>query len=71
MQARQMLERAVELDSKYAGACAWLGFTYFLDYFYRWNPDAAQSLVRAFELAQRAVALDDSLPLPHQILSQV
>jgi adenylate cyclase len=46
-------------------------FTYFLDYFYRCNPAAAQSLVRAFELAQRAVALDDSLPLPHQILSQV
>jgi adenylate cyclase len=67
-QARQMFERAVERDSKYAGAYAGLGVTYWLDSFYGWSPDSAQSLGQAFEMGQRAVALDDSLPLPHGVL---
>jgi adenylate cyclase len=70
-QVRQMFERAVELDQKYAGTYAVLGGTYLLDWFYQWNTDRAQSLERAFEMAQRAAALDDSLPLPHLLLSRV
>src|SRR5712692_9544119 len=70
-QARQMFEKAIELDPQYAGAYAMLGWTYFFDWFFQWNPNRAQSLERAFELAQRAVALDDSLPLPHWTLSRV
>src|SRR4030095_16950664 len=60
-QARQLYEQAVALDPKYAAAYAGLGWTYWLDWFYQWNLDRAQTLERAFELAQRAVALDDSL----------
>jgi adenylate cyclase len=70
-QAQQMYEKAIELDPKYAGAYAALGFTYWLDYFYGWNPARAQSLERAFALGQRAAALDDSIPLPHRVLSMV
>ena len=70
-QAQQMCEKAIELDPKYAGAYAVLGWTYWLDYFYGWNPDRAQSLERAFALGQRAAALDDSLPLPRRVLSFV
>ena len=62
------IEKAIELDPQYAGAYAGLGQTYCLDWFYQWNTDRAQSLERAFELGQRAVALDDSLSLPHQVL---
>jgi adenylate cyclase len=70
-QARHLFERAVELDPQYAGAYAALSLTYFLDWFYRWSPDPARSLEQAFELAQRAVVLDDSLPTPHQVLGFV
>jgi adenylate cyclase len=70
-QARQMFEKAIELDPRYAGAHAWLGWTYFLDWFYGWNRDRAQIVEQAFALAQRAVALDDSLSLSHQILGRV
>jgi adenylate cyclase len=71
-QARQMFEKALELDPKYAGAYGMLGATYFLDGFYQgWSPDPAQSLNRALELEQRAIALDDSLPGAHRYLSQV
>ncbi len=70
-QARQMFEKAVELDPQYAGAYAGLGLTYFRDWLFQWNKDRAQSLERAFKLAQRAVVLDDSLSLPHRALSGV
>jgi adenylate cyclase len=69
-QARQMFEQALELDPQYAGVYAGLSFTHFLDWFFHWNPDRAQLLERAFALAQKAVALDDSLSAPHQVLSQ-
>src|SRR3989441_383468 len=70
-QARQMFEKAVELDPTYAEAYAQLGRTYFLDWRYQWNKDLTQTLERALELAQKAVALDDSLPEPHQVLGLV
>src|SRR5262249_43904266 len=67
-QARQMFEKAIELDPRYAGAYTGLGITYFIEWVYKWNPDPAQSLERAFDLAQKAVILDDSLSEPHRIL---
>jgi len=69
-QARQLFERAIALDPAYAEAYAWLGHTYLLEWMQQWNLDP-QTLERAGELAQRAIALDDSLPRSHQILSQV
>ena len=68
-QARQMFEKATELDPQYAAAYAGLGLAYWHDFFFRWAQDPAQSLGRALELTQRAVALDDALPVAHQILS--
>jgi TolB-like protein/predicted Zn-dependent protease len=67
-QARQLFERALALDPQYAGAYAWLGFTYYFDWVFHWDADP-QSPERAWELAQRAGALDDSLPDVHQLLS--
>src|SRR5262249_40196638 len=69
-QARQMFEKALELDPKYAEAYAFLGWTYFRERGYQWSQDP-QTLERALVLAQQAVALDDSLPLAHQALSRV
>jgi adenylate cyclase len=69
-QARQLFEKAVALDPQYAEAYAWLGWTYWTEWIFRWSVDP-QILERAFELAQRAIALDDSLPLAHSLLGQV
>ncbi len=69
-QARQMFEKAVALDRQYAEACAWLGWTYFVDWIWRWSADP-QTLERALALAQQALALDDSLPGAHSLLSNV
>jgi adenylate cyclase len=69
-QARQMFEKAIELDPKYAGAYALLDATYLAEWSDRWSQDP-QTLERAFELAQRAAALDDSLFLAHKALGWV
>jgi adenylate cyclase len=66
-QARQLFEKAIELDSQYAGAYAVLGFTYLIAWISQWSQDP-QTLAQAFALAQRAVVLNDSLPLAHTML---
>jgi len=66
-QARQMYEKAIELDSQYAGAYAVLSRTYFIEWLLQWSQDP-QVLAQGFAAAQRAVVLDDSLPLAHAML---
>jgi TolB-like protein/Tfp pilus assembly protein PilF len=68
--ARQMSEKALALDPQYADPYAGLGWTYWIEWAWRWSPNS-QNLERAFELAQRAIALDDSLPNAHSLLSCV
>ena len=68
-QARQLFEHALVLDPEYAAATAFLGNNYLFEYVY-WNP-SPQNLQRAFELAQRAIVLDDTLPEAHSILERV
>ncbi len=66
-QARQMLQRAIELDPTYAVAYAWLGWGYLIEWLWQWNPDP-QTLERALALAQKAIALNDSLGPAHALL---
>jgi adenylate cyclase len=67
IQARQMYEKAVALDPQYAEAYAWQGWTYWVEWTLG-NVDP-QTLERMFEMAQKAAALDDSLPVAHSLLS--
>jgi adenylate cyclase len=67
-QARQLWEKAVALDPQYAEAYMWLGTTSYMEWIWRWSLDL-QNLERVVEQAQRAVALNDSLPAAHSLLS--
>lgn len=69
-QARQMFEKAVELDSQYAQAYPSLGTTYFWEWINEWSQDP-QTLEQALGMAQRAIALSDSLPGAHLLLGNV
>jgi adenylate cyclase len=69
-QAQQMFEKAITLDPQYAEAYALLSMTYGRQWGWGWSRDP-QTLERALALAQRAVALDDSLPRAHGALSLV
>lgn len=70
VQARPLFEKAIELDPQYAEAYAWLGYTYLLAWAQQWDPDL-QNQQRAFDVEQKALALDDTLPRAHIILSWV
>ena len=65
--ARQLYERAIELQSDYAEAYAGLAETHLHDWFHG-DPEA---LDRAFALAQKARELDESLPLVYEALSSI
>jgi adenylate cyclase len=67
-QARQLFEKTIELDPQYAEAYASLSRTLSSEWVYQWSQNP-QTLERAFVLAQKAVALDDSLPRAHEALS--
>ncbi len=69
-QAREMFERAIELDPGFAAAYAILSYTHYRDWLNQWS-EGPQGLERAFEAAQKAVALDDSLPLARAYLAWV
>jgi adenylate cyclase len=69
-EAREMFKRAIELDADYALAYSWLGWTYWMEWSFEWSQDPT-SLDRAFELAQRALSLDDSLSDAHSLLGKV
>ncbi|MBI3757948.1 MAG: tetratricopeptide repeat protein [Deltaproteobacteria bacterium] len=71
IQARQLFEKALVLDPQYAGAYAWLGWTYAMDWGFNWSQDSQKNLEQALERAQRAIALNDSQPDAHQLLGSV
>jgi adenylate cyclase len=66
-QARQLCEKAIELDPTYAVAYSCAGWAYLAEWIYQWTQDL-QTLDRALALGQKAIALDDSLPLAHELL---
>jgi len=64
--ARKMLEKAVELDPGYADAYAEGAFQDFLAYLWQWD-SGSRALDRAAELANKAIALDDSNVLAYAV----
>jgi adenylate cyclase len=68
--AREMFQKAVALDPKYADPYAGMGWTYFEDWAFQWNRDP-QLRDRALELGRQAIALDDSNTDAYALLSAV
>ena len=68
IQARELLQRAIELDPKFAPAYAFLAVAHGLDYVNQWSTSPSTSMEQAEEFATRAVALDDRYPYAHWAL---
>jgi adenylate cyclase len=66
-EARNMLQRAIDLDSRFAAAYGHMSLTHWIEWSLGWTQDS-QCLERALELAQKAAALDDSLPEAYRVL---
>jgi adenylate cyclase len=68
--ARSMFDKAIDLDPEFALAYGRLGLTHWLEWSFGWS-QSFECLEKAFQLAQKATALDDSLPQSHSILGMV
>src|SRR6266851_222455 len=60
LKARQMFEKAIELDPAYADAYGALGFTFFWSWYSQHGGDDPEVLDRAIGLEHKAIALDDA-----------
>jgi adenylate cyclase len=67
-QARQMVEKAIELDPKYSDAYAALGRLLLTDRIAQWSDDS-HTLVRSIQLEQQSIALDNSNAFAYAALS--
>jgi adenylate cyclase len=70
LKAQQMFEKAIELDPKYAAAYVALGYTLHFQWTWLWNQDP-DPLGRAFQLAQQAIVLEESMASAHGLMSAV
>jgi adenylate cyclase len=57
LEAREWFEKAIALDPSFAAAYELLGFTYYVAFAFQWE-HGQDLLVRAFELAEKALALE-------------
>jgi TolB-like protein/class 3 adenylate cyclase/Flp pilus assembly protein TadD len=68
--AKELFEKAIDLDPKNAQALTALGRLHYNEWEI-WGKARDKNLARALELGQNAVAVDDTLAGPHLLLSQV
>jgi TolB-like protein/predicted Zn-dependent protease len=69
-EARDLLERAIELDPRYAEAYSLLGLYYF-DGWRLWGESRDKNLARALDLGRTSVELSPFDPAPHVLLAQI
>jgi len=68
-QARELFEKAISLDPQFARAYASLAATHRQDWNGRWSQDPQASELQAFDLAQRSVTVNPSLPYGYHQLA--
>jgi adenylate cyclase len=69
--ARQLFEEAVALDPKFVWPYVNLGWTHFFDVRFGWSEFPAKSLQRAFQLGQKAIAMEETIDLGHSLLASI
>ncbi len=68
-QAREVFERALELDATYCQALTGLAYSHQLDILFEYTDSRAESIAQLLEAARRAVALDDTDSFAHVLLA--
>jgi adenylate cyclase len=71
VRGRQLFEEAIALDPKFASAYAFLGWAHFFDARFGWTESRGESIKMAFECAQKALEMDDTLDYARALLSAV
>jgi Tfp pilus assembly protein PilF len=68
--ARELYRKALDIDPRYADASLGLSWTYLQAWQFLWSTDP-ETLERARELAERAIALDAGLVKGYSVLAQI
>jgi adenylate cyclase len=69
-QAREMFEKAIELDPEFAWPHGMLALVYFQEWWNQWTDDP-RVVERGFGFAQQSMVLDDSTAFPYVVLSWI
>ena len=69
--ARQLFQEAIALDPEYPKPYAFLATTHMLDMWLGSSKSPGESLAQAIELAEKAIALDDSYATAHGLLGNL
>ena len=71
VKARELSQRAVELDPSYAPAWVWLAWTYWTELRFGWTDSPDEAFARAAELGHKALSLNESLSESHALLGAI
>jgi adenylate cyclase len=71
MVSRKLLEEAIALDPNFPSPYVGLAYTYMIAASRGWSDSPGSSLAKADELAQKAIALDDSLDMAHALIGRL
>ena len=69
--ARRMFEDAIRSDPDWAQPYVLLGWSYLLESLSDWSSSPESSFDEAINLARKSLTLDNSLPGPHGLMSQI
>lgn len=69
--ARQLLERALDLDRNYSVAWSNLGFTYWKESIWGWGSEPEKSMRQALEQAQKALSADAQSPEAYALFGHI
>jgi adenylate cyclase len=69
--SRQTAKEAIELDEKYPAPYVLLAWTHWLDARLGWAESKDEAFKQAYSIAQKAEALDDSIPDVHALLGGI
>jgi adenylate cyclase len=68
--SRQLCEEVIALEPKWDLPYCTLGWTHCLDVGFRWSDSPEESVQKAFQLAQKALSLNES-PIAHALLANI
>jgi adenylate cyclase len=71
LRARQMFEKAEDLDPRYARAISAKAKSYLVEYYNGWGDSPADALAKAAAEAERSITMDAMEPLAHRAIATV
>jgi adenylate cyclase len=68
---RKLIREAIELDPKFVSAYVWLGWSYMIGVWAGFTKSPEEDIEKAYQLAQKALSINDSAASPHSLLGKI